>query len=447
FVVAETIEKAIEKASAKTGKIYTSADLKQDEDVLDTWFSSWLWPMSVFDGINNPENDDIKYYYPTNDLITGPDIIFFWVARMIMAGYEYRKELPFKNVYFTGIVRDSQRRKMSKQLGNSPDPLDLIAQYGADGVRVGILLSAPAGGDLLYEDSLVEQGRNFTTKIWNTFRLIKGWNVEEKPQPEYAKTAVKWFGAKLAEEANKLQNQLKSYRISEALMTVYTLMRDDFSSWYLEAVKPPFGETMDSTTYNASVNFLEELMQLLHPFMPFITEEVWHLLKERKEGESLMVATLPNYTQEDEKLLQEFAVAQELIIGIRNIRKEKNIGFKDTLALFANQEIHYQAVVEKMGNISETTITNDKPEQSVGFTVGNISCYIPMQGTIDVEAEKAKICEELNYTKGFLATVEKKLSNERFVNNAPEQVVANEKKKKADAEARIAELEGQLKNL
>lgn len=447
YVVAETMEEAVRKANEKTGKTYTEKDLKQDEDVLDTWFSSWLWPISVFDGINNPENEDIKYYYPTNDLITGPDIIFFWVARMIMAGYEYRKELPFSNVYFTGIVRDSQRRKMSKQLGNSPDPLDLIAEYGADGVRVGILLSAPAGGDLLYEDSLVEQGRNFTTKIWNTFRLVKSWNVEDKSQPEYAKTAVKWFEQKLAKEASQLNEQLKDYRISEALMTAYTLIRDDFSSWYLEAVKPPFGESIDKATYEASVSFLERLMQLLHPFMPFVTEEVWQLLRERKDGESLMVTTLPNYANNETQLLKDFHIAQEVITAIRTIRKDKNIGFKEELALFASNAIPCQEVVEKMGNINEITVTTEKPEQSIGFTVNNTSFYIPMSGSIDIEAEKQKITEELNYTKGFLASVTKKLSNERFVNNAPEKVVAIEQKKKADAEAKISELEAQLKAL
>lgn len=447
FVVAETVEEAIQKAQEKTGKTYDISDLKQDEDVLDTWFSSWLWPISVFDGINHPDNEDINYYYPTNDLITGPDIIFFWVARMIMAGYEYRKELPFRNVYFTGIVRDNQRRKMSKQLGNSPNPLDLIAKYGADGVRVGILLSSPAGGDLLYEDSLVEQGRNFTTKIWNTFRLVKSWTVEEKAQPEYAKTAVAWFEQKLAQEAVKLNEQLKAFRISEALMTVYTLIRDDFSSWYLEAVKPPYGEAIDAKTYEASVAFMEELMQLLHPFMPFITEEVWQLLKDRKEGESLMVTTLPIFEENGARLLEDFTVAQEIIIGIRNIRKEKNIGFKDALELIVNHEIPFENVVEKMGNISKIKVATDKPENSVAFTVGNTSCYIPLEGNIDVEAEREKITEELNYTKGFLASVEKKLSNERFVNNAPEQVVANEKKKKSDAEAKITELETRLKAL
>lgn len=447
YVVAENAKEALRKIAEKTGKTYSENDLKQDEDVLDTWFSSWLWPISVFDGINHPDNEDISYYYPTNDLITGPDIIFFWVARMIMAGYEYRNQLPFRNVYFTGIVRDSQRRKMSKQLGNSPDPLDLIAQYGADGVRVGILLSAPAGGDLLYEDSLVEQGRNFTTKIWNTFRLIKSWKVEDKTQPAYAQTAVAWLEQKLAQEATKLNEQLKAYRISEALMTAYTLIRDEFSSWYLEAVKPPFGEAIDKTTYQASVAFMEQLMQLLHPFMPFITEEVWQLLKERKEGESLMITTLPISQTENTALLSEFATAQEIIINIRNIRKDKNIGFKDELELFVNQPIPCKEVIEKMGNISQTTLCNDKPEKAVGFTVGNTSCYIPMQGNIDTEAEKAKIMEELNYTKGFLASVTKKLSNERFVNNAPEKVVAMEQKKKTDAEAKIAELEVQLQNL
>ncbi|PVX51979.1 valyl-tRNA synthetase [Balneicella halophila] len=447
YVVASSIDEALRKAEEKTGKTYTEADLCQDEDVLDTWFSSWLWPISVFNGINKPDNKDINYYYPTNDLITGPDIIFFWVARMIMAGFEYRKEIPFKNVYFTGIVRDSQRRKMSKQLGNSPDPLDLIKEYGADGVRVGILLSAPAGGDLLYEDSLVEQGRNFTTKIWNTFRLVKSWNAEDKSQPKYAATAVAWFEQKLAQEASKLNEQLKSYRISEALMTAYTLIRDDFSSWYLEAVKPPFGEAMDRTTYDASVNFLEQLMQLLHPFMPFVTEEVWQLLREREDGESLMVTTLPNYTNEDASLLEDIQVAQEVVTAIRTIRKDKNIGFKEELTLTVSHEIPCTEVIEKMGNISETTVTGEKPEQSIGFTVNNTSCYIPMTGAIDIEAERKKITEELDYTKGFLNSVTKKLSNERFVNNAPEKVVAIEQKKKADAEAKIAELEAQLKAL
>lgn len=447
YVVAETIEEALRKAKEKTGRGYKESDLQQDEDVLDTWFSSWLWPISVFDGIRFPENEDINYYYPTNDLITGPDIIFFWVARMIMSGYEYRKELPFRNVYFTGIVRDSQRRKMSKQLGNSPDPLDLIAEYGADGVRVGILLSAPAGGDLLYDDSLVAQGRNFSTKIWNTFRLIKSWEVEEKEQPRYAKTAVEWFGQKLSEESRHLEEQLKQYRISEALMTSYTLIRDDFSSWYLEAIKPPYGEKIDKKTYEDSVNFLEQLMKLLHPFMPFITEEVWHLLRKRESGDSLMISTLNRVEATATDLLKDFAFAQSVINGIRNIRKEKNIGFKEEIELVVTQNIPCEEVVLKMGNLQRITVAKDKPEHALSFSVGNTSCYIPMEGNVDIEAERNKIMEELEYTKGFLLSVAKKLTNERFVNNAPEQVVAIERKKKADAEAKIVDLEARLATL
>lgn len=447
YVVAETIEEALRKAKEKTGKDYKESDLQQDEDVLDTWFSSWLWPISVFDGIRFPENEDIKYYYPTNDLITGPDIIFFWVARMIMSGYEYRQELPFRNVYFTGIVRDSQRRKMSKQLGNSPDPLDLIAEYGADGVRVGILLSAPAGGDLLYDDSLVAQGRNFSTKIWNTFRLIKSWEVEEKDQPQYAKTAVKWFEQKVSQEAKHLEEQLKQYRISEALMTSYTLIRDDFSSWYLEAIKPPYGEKIDRQTYEDSVNFLEQLMELLHPFMPFITEEVWHLLRKREEGDSLMVSTLGKTSTTTTDLLKDFEFAQSVVNGIRNIRKEKNIGFKEQVQLIVTQKVPCENIIQKMGNLESIAVAKEKPEHALSFSVGNTSCYIPMEGNIDIEAEREKLLEELKYTKGFLMSVSKKLSNERFVNNAPEQVVATERKKKADAEAKITDLEDRLAKL
>ncbi len=447
YVVARNMEEALRLASEKTGKNYVEADLTQDEDVLDTWFSSWLWPISVFDGVRHPDNEEIQYYYPTNDLITGPDIIFFWVARMIMAGYEYRNELPFRNVYFTGIVRDNQRRKMSKQLGNSPDPLDLIEKYGADGVRVGMLLSAPAGGDLLYEESLVEQGRNFSTKIWNVFRLVKGWQVEEKEQPAYAQNAISWFESKLAKERKILDAQYANYRISEALMTVYTLIKDDFSSWYLELVKPPFGETMDKETYERTLTFFEQLLQLLHPFMPFISEEIWQLIKERKEGDSIMVSSLFEAGEAQENLLEQFASTQEVIVNIRNIRKQKNIPFKDSIDLLIGEEIPFAEVIKKGGNIKNLEVSEVQPQNALSFIVNKISCFIPLSGAIDVEAEKAKLQEELTYTKGFLAGVDKKLSNERFVNNAPEQVVKIEQKKKADAEAKIATLEAQIASL
>ncbi len=453
FVVAENIEKAIELAKEKTGKNISPSDLRQDEDVLDTWFSSWLWPISVFDGINNPENEDINYYYPTNDLVSGPDILFFWIARMIIAGYEYRGKKPFNNVYLTGIVRDSQRRKMSKSLGNSPDPLLLIDKYGADGIRVGMLLCSPAGGDLLFDESLPEQGRNFTTKVWNAFRLVKSWDISDNTeQPENAKLAIEWFENKLNKTTQVLNEQFDQYRISEALMTVYTLFWDDFCSWYLEAIKPAYGCPVDIDTYNSSVAILERLMQLLHPFMPFITEEIWQLLKERKEGESIMISIMPETEKTDSSIIEKFELTKEVITNIRSIRKDKNIPFKDSLELKikANDnsyDKYFEPVVSKLANIESIEPTDEEIKAAMSFIVKAVEYYIPVGDKIDVKEEIKKLEEELKYTEGFLKSVSKKLSNERFVNSAPEKVVETERKKQADAEAKIKVLKERIANL
>lgn len=445
FVVASTIEEAVEKAKAATGNdALTASDLTQEEDVLDTWASSWLWPMSVFDGFN-PENNEVDYYYPTNDLVTGHDIIFFWVARMIMAGYEFKGTFPFRNVYFTGMVRDKQGRKMSKQLGNSPDPLDLMATYGADGVRVGMLLCSPAGGDLLFDESLPEQGRNFANKIWNAFRLVKGWEIDEQlEQPEYAKQAIKWFDAKLDQTIETVNDHFSKYRISDALMTVYTVFWQEFSSWYLEAVKPAYQQPLDGATYKATEEFFDKLLRLLHPFMPFLTEEIWQTLQERKDGESIMVSDMPKAKLLDEVLLDKFEILKEAVGGVRTIRKEKNIPMRDALKLDVlggdNYAGDFDAVLVKLANISEMKMVSEKTEGAVSFMARTNEYFIPMEGLIDVEAELEKLKKELAHQEGFLKGVMKKLGNERFVSSAPEAVVAKERQKQADAEAKIKTL-------
>ena len=450
YVVAETAEKALALAQEKTGDAsLTLADLRQDEDVLDTWFSSWLWPISVFDGIRNPDNEQIKYYYPTNDLVTGPDIIFFWVARMIMAGYEYRNEKPFGNVYFTGIVRDKIGRKMSKQLGNSPDPLDLIAEYGADGVRVAMMLCSSAGNDLMFDNALCEQGRNFGNKIWNAYRLINGWQVDESlAQSECSKQAVAWFTNRFNAALAEIEDNFNNYRISEALMVAYKLFWDDFSGWYLEMIKPAYLSPCDAATMAATKQIFEQLMLLLHPFMPFVTEEIWQDLAERKEGESICVASLPKAAEADEKALARFALAQEVVSAVRNVRKQKNLPQKEALELKVvrdeNYPSEYEAAIVKMANISQVTFVTEKNPMDAAFIVKTTQYFVPMGDNIDREAEITKLEKDLAYQQGFLATVMKKLSNERFVSSAPAQVVENEQNKKRDAEAKIAAIEEQL---
>jgi len=452
YVVAKTIEEALVEATAKTGKTYKAEDLRQDEDVLDTWFSSWLWPISVFDGIRNPENEEIKYYYPSNDLVSGPDILFFWIARMVISGYEYRGEKPFSNVYLTGIVRDELGRKMSKSLGNSPDPLDLIAKYGADGVRVGMLLCSPAGGDLLFNENLPEQGRNFTTKIWNAFRLVSNWDVADIEQPEYARLATEVFYARLNNTMEQLDEQFKQYRISEALMTVYTLFRDEFSSWYLEMVKPAYQQPIDKKTYDSTVALFEKLMQLLHPFMPFLTEEIWQLLADRTQEDSIMISVMPKPDSYDANLLAKFEQVKEVIVGVRNIRKQKNIAFKEVLEMnYKLKENNYDAsfdcVVAKMCNLKEITAVDGEMKGAMSFIVKAVEYFIPLGDLVDVEEELKKMEEELKYTQGFLTSVQKKMSNERFVNNAPAKVIEIEKKKMADAEAKIKVLEDRIASM
>ena len=450
YVVAETAEKALALAHEKTGDTsLTLADLRQDDDVLDTWFSSWLWPISVFDGIRNPDNEQIKYYYPTNDLVTGPDIIFFWVARMIMAGYEYRGEKPFGNVYFTGIVRDKIGRKMSKQLGNSPDPLDLIAEYGADGVRVAMMLCSSAGNDLMFDNALCEQGRNFGNKIWNAYRLINGWQVDASlAQSDCSKQAVAWFTNRFNAALAEIEENFKNYRISEALMVAYKLFWDDFSGWYLEMIKPAYGSPCDATTMEATKKMFEQLMLLLHPFMPFVTEEIWQDLAERKEGESICVAAMPKAQTADEAALARFALAQEVVSAVRNIRKQKNLPQKEALELKVvrdeNYPAEYEAVIVKMANLSAVTFVTEKNPMDAAFIVKTTQYFVPMGDNIDKEAEIAKLEKDLAYQQGFLATVMKKLSNERFVSSAPQKVVETEYAKKRDAEAKIAAIEAQL---
>jgi len=452
FVVAESIEKALELAKVKSGNTQLSIqNLKQDNDVLDTWFSSWLWPMSVFDGIRNPENEDIKYYYPTNDLVTGPDILFFWVARMIVAGHEYKDQKPFTNVYFTGLVRDKQRRKMSKSLGNSPDALKLIENFGADGVRVGLLLSSAAGNDLMFDEALCQQGKAFGNKIWNAFRLIEGWEVADIAQPAYASTAIEWYQAKFQKTLVEIEDHFSKYRLSDALMTTYKLIWDDFCSWLLEMVKPAYEAPIDHKTYAAVVEILESNLKILHPFMSFLTEEIWQFLTKRTPEEALIVASWPEITPFDQNILEGFEFASDVVSGIRTIRKEKNIAFKNTIEFSVlnneSQSKDFDAIISKLGNISKMTYTNEPVENALSFRVKSNEYFIPANDTIDVEAEILKLKEELKYTEGFLKSVQKKLSNERFVSGAPEQVVASEKKKEADAIAKIETLNASLKNL
>ena len=451
YVVAETPEEALALAREKTGdETLRMEDLRQDEDVLDTWFSSWLWPISLFDGIKNPGNEEIKYYYPTSDLVTAPDIIFFWVARMIIAGYEYMGEKPFRNVYFTGIVRDKLGRKMSKSLGNSPDPLMLIEKYGADGVRMGLMLAAPAGNDILYDDALCEQGRNFNNKIWNAFRLVKSWNVGDVPQPESAAMAVDWFDAVLNKALAEVADLFGKFRLSEALMTVYKLFWDEFSSWYLEMVKPAYGAPIDRTTYDATLRYFDVLLRLLHPFMPFITEELWQHLAERKEGESIMYASLPVAGQFDEHLLSDMDVAKEIIAGVRTVRLQKNLPNKETLPLQVvggKASVPCVSVVKKMANLSDISESDTKDATSVSFLVGTVEYAVPLGGNIDIDAELKKLESELAYNEGFLQSVLKKLGNEKFVNNAPAKVIEMERKKQSDAEAKIAMLKESISAL
>ncbi len=450
YVVAENEEAALLKAIEKTGNgNLTLADLRQDPDCLDTWFSSWLWPVSLFNGILEPENEEFKYYYPTTDLVTAPDIIFFWVARMIVAGYEFAGDKPFNNVYFTGIVRDKLGRKMSKSLGNSPDPLELIAQYGADGVRMGIMLAAPAGHDIMYDDSLCEQGRNFCNKIWNSFRLIKGWEVSDGEQPASAAAAVRWFGAKLEAVAAEADDLMGKFRISEALMAIYKLFWDEYSSWYLEMVKPAYGQPVDRKTYEATLGFLDNLLRMLHPFMPFITEELWQHLSERKEGESIMYAEMPTGNACDEEILSSFENIKEVVAGIRTVRKQKQLAQKEPLQLDVNgpRDKNLDSVLVKMGNLSAINDVEEKKPTASAFMVGATEYSIPLEGKIDVEAEKAKLLKDLEYYTKFLAGVEKKLGNERFVANAPEAVVAMERKKKSDAEEKLAAIRASLASL
>ncbi|MBT4217112.1 MAG: valine--tRNA ligase [Flavobacteriales bacterium] len=448
FVVAQTKEEALLLAQKEKPSV-TLADLRQDEDVLDTWFSSWLWPISVFDGIRNPDNEEINYYYPTNDIITGPDILFFWVARMIMAGYEYRQEFPFKNVYLTGLVRDKTGRKMSKTLGNSPDPIELIEKYGADGVRVGMLLCSPAGNDLPFDEGLCQQGRNFSNKIWNSLRLIKGWEVKDIDQPESAKQAISWFDSKISRSIINIDKSYSKYRISEALMITYKLVWDDFCSWYLEIVKPTYGSAIDKKTYNKTIDNLEKLLKLLHPFMPFLSEEIWHLIDERKED--IIVAEWPKEKKVEENILSDFDVVSEVVSSIRNFRIQKQIPNKEVISLFVkeNEKLckNMDSIICKLGNIKTIEYTNDKLDVAFSFRVKSNEYFIPLEGNIDIEGEIQKLQKELDYTKGFLKSVNGKLNNERFVNNAPDQVVVNEKKKQADAKQKIEILEKQIASL
>ena len=450
YVVAETPEEALKLAKEKADDNITMEDLRQESDCLDTWFSSWLWPLSLFDGILNPDNEEFKYYYPTNDLITGPDIIFFWVARMIMAGEEYKQEVPFKKVYFTGIVRDKLGRKMSKSLGNSPDPIELIDKYGADGVRVGMMLTAPAGNDLPFDEALCEQGRNFCNKMWNALRLVKGWKVDENiPQPETAKMAMKWFEQRFYQVLQETNDNLDKYRLSDALMGIYKLVWDDFCSWYLEMVKAPMNQPIDAVTYNATVTFFENLMKILHPFMPFITEDIWHLLKERQDGDDIIIAQQPKQQVVDNDILNQFIFTQDVINNIRKIRAEKNISMKEAIELIVvdkdgSVNKDFDSVIMKLCNVSSINYVTENPQDAFGFLVKAVEFFIPVTENIDTEAEIKKLEEELKYAQGFLKSVEAKLSNEKFVNGAPAAVVDKERKKKSDAEAKIKVLEQQI---
>jgi len=451
MVVAKSAEEALQKAK----EIYPDLqnidlqDIKQDEDVLDTWFSSWLWPISVFDGIRHPDNKEINYYYPTNDLVTAPEILFFWVARMIMSGLEYRKEIPFKNVYFTGIVRDKLGRKMSKSLGNSPDPIHLIEEYGADGVRVGMLLTSPAGNDLPFDESLCEQGRNFSNKIWNALRLVKGWKIEKIEQPDYAETGIQWMDARINESLIQIEDHFEKYRLSDALMSTYRLIWDDFCSNYLEIIKPAYQAPIDNTTYTETIAFFEKLMKILHPFMPFLTEEIWHLLDEREADNDIILAETPKVEDFNESYLQNFTTASEVVNQIRKVRKEKNIPNKEKLELYFKGDLNtdFQSIIFKLGNLSVLENTAEKPDSSLCFMVGATEFFLPVSDAIDIEAETAKLNDEYKYLEGFSKSVKKKLSNERFVNNAPEKVVELERKKLADAAQKMVLIEAQLENL
>lgn len=453
FVVAETKEEALKLAIKKTNNQELSINhLRQDTDALDTWFSSWLWPISVFDGIRNPENEDINYYYPTNDLVTGPDILFFWVARMIIAGYEYKGEKPFNNVYLTGLVRDKQRRKMSKSLGNSPDALKLIDDYGADGVRVGLLLSSAAGNDLMFDEALCQQGKGFANKIWNAFRLVKGWEVDETiPQPNSSAIAITWFEAKFQKTLVELEDHYGKYRLSDALMATYKLIWDDYASWLLEIVKPAYQQPIDSKTLKSVVAIFEDILKVLHPFMPFLTEEIWQYISERTPEDALIIAKWPESKPINEALISEFEFAQDVVSGIRNIRKEKNMAFKDAIGFYVinNENIAntFDEVIAKLGNLESIEYTNEAVDGALTFRVKSNEYFIPIAGAINVEEEIKKLTDELNYTEGFLKSVQKKLANERFVAGAPEQVIANERNKEADALAKIETLKASLASL
>lgn len=453
FVVAETKEEALQKAIEKTGNSsLTPNALTQDKDALDTWFSSWLWPMSVFNGILEPDNDEINYYYPTNDLVTAPEILFFWVARMIIAGYEYRGVKPFTNVYLTGIVRDKQRRKMSKSLGNSPDPLELISKYGADGVRVGMLLSSPAGNDLMFEEDLCKQGSGFVNKIWNSFKLINSWKIsKDAPQTEASKIAISWFKARFSKTLAEIEDNYSKYRISDALMATYKLVWDDYCSWFLEMVKPSYGASIDEETYRKVVGILEDNLKILHPFVPFVSEEIWQQLKKRTSKEALIISSWPQPAKFDVGIINEFTVASEVISGIRTIRKQKNISYRDQIELqvMNNEKVSstFDPVIQKLGNISSFSYTEQQIPGALSFRVKSNEYFIPVSGAIDVDAEKLKLQEELVYTRGFLKSVEKKLSNDRFVNNAPSQVVEIEQNKRKDAEAKIEAILASLEAL
>jgi valyl-tRNA synthetase len=454
FVVAENIDEALKLARIKSGNTSLNIkDLHEDEDVLDTWFSSWLWPITSFDGINNPENEDIRYYYPTNDLITAPEILFFWVARMIIAGYEYRGQKPFDNVYLTGLVRDQQRRKMSKSLGNSPDPIQLIEKYGADGVRVGMLLCSPAGNDLLYEDSLPEQGRNFANKIWNAFRLLKSWNIDDTiDQPESSKIAVKWMNEVMKKSIGEIDLTFRKFRISEALMITYKLFWDEFSGWYLEIIKPEYQKPVDRITFDATVILFENLMKVIHPFMPFITEEIWQLLYDRKDGESIMVTRMPVAKKFNKEMIAGFESMKEIISPIRTVRKDKDIPNREKIELLilsdkSDYNTGYLSVLSKLCNLSEVLFVSEKQEGTTSFLVGTTEYFIPLAGKIDVASEIAKMQDDLTYNRGFLVNVMKKLENERFVKNAPENVLELERKKKSDTESKIKSLEERIDEL
>ena len=452
FVVAESIEEALKLAQNKTSNFKLSiSDLIQDSDALDTWFSSWLWPMSVFDGIMDPENADFKYYYPTNDLVTGPDILFFWVARMIIAGYEYTNEKPFSNVYLTGIVRDKQRRKMSKSLGNSPEPLELIAKFGADGVRVGLLLSASAGNDIMFDEDLCNNGKAFANKIWNAFRLIKGWEVAAISQPESSKVAIAWYEAKFQQTLVEIENHFDKYRLSDALMSIYKMVWDDFCSWFLEIIKPGYQQPIDETTFNKAIELLEANLKLLHPFMPFLTEEIWQYISERTPEQALIIAEYPKLIPFDENIISDFEFATEVIAGVRTIRKEKNIPMKDGINLkvvnHENVSSNFDSVIIKLANILHLEYISDKVDGALTYRVKSNEYFIPVSGVIDIQSEISKLTEELKYTLGFLRSVQGKLSNEKFVAGAPKNVLDNERKKESDALAKIATIEQSLANL